>query len=371
MVVKCGEIIEIMNKLAPSHLAENWDNVGLQLGDSSREVNNLLVTVDVTPELANWAMGNNIDLIIAHHPLIFKPLSNLRTDTAVGRTIASLIKADIALFVAHTNLDAAACGVSDTLAEVLGLVNIRPLTDEGENLIKLVVFVPESDAQQVMQAVTAAGAGHIGNYSHCTFQAQGTGTFMPLEGSNPYLGEQGRMEYVREVRIETIMREDNCNTIVQAMLAAHPYEEVAYDLYNLRNKAQVSGLGRIGQLSPEMTLNEFTAVLKRNLAVSNVRVSGPVDRLVKNVAVCGGAGMDLVKNAISAGADVYVTGDVKYHEAMDAALAGLTIVDAGHFATERPIVEKVAAYIKENAVRNGWTLNIATDFINKDIFSTF
>lgn len=371
MAVTCLEIINVMEKLAPKKYAASWDNVGLLLGDPSHEVANVLVALDVTPELVEYASRSGVNLIITHHPLIFKAMNSVRTDCPVGSMVAGLLKADIALYAAHTNLDAAEGGVNDALADALGLLNKKPLRLEGaEPLLKLTVFVPAEAAEKVRNAIAQAGAGHIGNYSHCAFMANGTGTFMPLDGTNPYIGEQGRLERVAEVRLETVLSESLANRVIAAMLETHPYEEVAYDLYNLKNPGLSYGLGRVGELPSSLSLREFAEQTKNALYTSSVRVVGEDNRQVKTVAVCGGSGADLFRDAIHAGADVLVTGDVKYHDAQEANGLGLAVIDAGHFATERPVVETVATYLERCKAEKGWSISINSDKIVRDVFRT-
>jgi dinuclear metal center YbgI/SA1388 family protein len=356
-----------LERLAPRRLAAGWDNVGLLVGSPAQEVASLLVALDVTPQVAELAAAEGIDMIVAHHPLILKTLNAIRTDTPQGRTLATLLAAGIAVGAAHTNLDAAAGGVNDVLAARLGLTELRPLVVDGrERFLKLAVFVPESHIEEVRQAVAAAGAGHIGNYSHCTFQAPGTGTFLPLEGTKPFIGAQGRLEYAPEYRLETILPEDSAPRVIDAMLRAHPYEEVAYDLYALENPGREFGLGRVGRLTVPEPFAAFADRVKSALGLAHLRVAGPTEREVATVAVCGGSGASLLTAA--AGADVFVTGDVKYHEALEAADIGLALVDAGHFATERPVVEAVAAHLAACAADGGWNVAIKTDTLSGDVF---
>ncbi len=367
MPVKCRTIMAALERLAPRSLAAGWDNVGLLVGSPAQEIASLLVTLDVTPQVAERAAAEGVDMIVAHHPLIFKTLNAIRTDTPQGRTLAALLAAGIAVGAVHTNLDAADGGVNDVLAARLGLTELRPLVVDGrERLLKLATFVPESHVEEVRQALAGAGAGHIGNYSHCTFQVPGTGTFLPLAGTKPFIGEQGKLEYAAEYRLETILPEDAAPRVIDAMLRAHPYEEVAYDLYALENPGREFGLGRMGRLAAPEPFAAFAARVKTALGLSQIRVAGPTDREVATVAVCGGSGASLLSAA--AGADVFVTGDVKYHEALEAAAAGLTMVDAGHFATERPVVEALVAHLTACAADGGWNVAIKTDSLSGDIF---
>ncbi len=372
MSVKCQVIMDAMDKLAPRNLAESWDNVGLLVGSPAQDISKVLVALDVTLPVAEQAVAMGADMIIAHHPLIFKGITNVRTDLPHGRLLSRLLKADIAVYTAHTNLDIAPGGINDILASKLGLQGIEPLAvTTSERLLKLVVFVPETHVEQVRLAIAAAGAGHIGNYSHCTFQVAGTGTFVPLEGTNPFIGKQGKMEYVAEFRVETILPEKISRRVIKAMLKAHPYEEVAYDLYPLTNEGTIFSLGRIGKLSSPMDLAGFATQVKKALAINFVSVCGPHDKLVKKIAVCGGSGASLIHKAVFAGADVLVTGDVKYHEAQDALAAGMAVIDAGHFATEQPVAAYIAEYLKQCSTGGKWQVEVSVDTVGTDTFTIY
>lgn len=347
MSVTCQQIIQELDKLAPPNLAETWDSVGLMVGNPSQEIKNVWTTLDVTLPLVEAAAREQVDLIVSHHPLIFKAIKQLDTSTTAGKIIEQLIKANIAVFSAHTNLDSADGGVNDVLARTLKLQDIRPLTvDFTEKLVKLVVFVPATHEQAVYQAMMAAGAGHIGHYSHCAFVTAGTGTFLPLADTHPFIGQQGTLTSVNEVRIETILPEQLLPQVVQAMLAAHPYEEVAYDIYPLQNQGKAMGLGRIGKIEP-ISLQDFIADVKQQLHINVVNVVGRPEQRIGKVAVCGGSGASLMLQAQASGADVLVTGDVKYHDALEAAALGIAVIDAGHYATEQPVVAVLASYLQQ------------------------
>lgn len=370
MSVKCQVIMDAMDKLAPRNLAESWDNVGLLVGSPAQNISKILIALDVTQAVADEAAAIGADMIIAHHPLIFKGITNVRTDLPHGKLLSRLLKADIAVYAAHTNLDIAPGGVNDILANKLGLQEITPLAvTASETLLKLVVFVPETHVEQVRSAITAAGAGHVGNYSHCTFQTAGTGTFVPLAGTNPFIGTQGKLEYVAEFRLETILPEKISKRVIKAMLKAHPYEEVAYDLYRLNNEGTVFSLGRIGKLPSPVKLAEFATQVKTALSIKFISVCGPHDKLVNKVAVCGGSGASLINKAAFAGADVLVTGDVKYHEAQDALNAGLAVIDAGHFATEQPVTAYLAEVLRQYAVKDKWQVEVQEDTVSTDTFT--
>ncbi|SHE29790.1 dinuclear metal center protein, YbgI/SA1388 family [Caldanaerobius fijiensis DSM 17918] len=348
MNLKCHDVIKIIEELAPKVLALEGDNVGLQIGDPDKEVRRVMVALDAVPAVVYEAIEKRVDMLITHHPFFYRPARNLRYDVPQGHITQLLIKNDIALYSAHTNLDCAIGGVNDVLCDVLELKN-REVLDKGyeEGLKKVVVFVPKGYLDAVRDAMSEAGAGHIGNYSHCTFACEGIGTFKPLQGSNPFIGQVGKLEKAEEYRLETIVPESRLDAVIKAMLSVHPYEEVAYDVYPEDISYKIYGLGRIGELEKEMDFSEFACYVKNKLAVTFVRAIGKRDKKVKKVAVCGGNGTSLIQKAISKGADVMVTGDVGYHQAQDALAAGFSIIDAGHYGTEKVVVPYLAGYIRK------------------------
>lgn len=324
------EIIQLFEQFAPKRLAMEGDKIGLQIGRLNKKIKRVMIALDVLENVIDEAIEKNVELIIAHHPPIFRPLKSINMDTVQGRVIEKLIKHDITVYAAHTNLDVTKGGVNDLLAAALGIENAEVLVPTlNEKLVKLVVFVPASHAEDIRAVLGSTGAGFIGNYSDCSFSTTGTGRFLPLEHTNPYIGETGQLEEVDEVRIETIVPESSLNKVVSAMLKVHPYEEVAYDVYPLENKGEVLGLGRIGTIN-EMTLLEFAEVVKTALEVESVRVVGDLQSKVKKVAVLGGDGNKYYTHAKFKGADVYVTGDIYYHTAHDAMMEGLKMIDPGH-----------------------------------------
>ena len=368
MRVNCGIIMAAIEKMAPVRLKEDWDNVGLLVGRPDSEVDKLVLTLDVTQEVIEEAIEAGAKMIVAHHPFPFKPGKTIRTDQFEGAMLAALLKNDIAVYAAHTNLDSAVGGVNDALAELLGLQESTPLRPAEGRLAKLVTFVPEGHAERVWQAMTEAGAGHIGNYSHCGFRMAGTGTFLPGVGSHPFIGEASRMETVREIRLETVAPVFLVKGIVSALLKVHPYEEVAYDVYGLDNVRSEGGLGRIGKLPHPFSLCEFAAHVSRLLQVEGLRYAGEASAKIESVAVCGGSGMEMSALARSCGADVLVTGDIRYHEAQTAVAQGLCLIDAGHFATEYPILSRLQAWLRAQAKTDGWDCEIAMAFRQSDIW---
>lgn len=368
MLAKGQTVIQYMEQLAPKHVAMPDDRIGLQLGTLQKDIRTVLIALDVNEEVVEEAISIGADLIIAHHAIIYRPLKQLQTDTPMGKVYEKLIKHDIAVYISHTNLDVTEGGMNDWMAEALGLTDTIPIHDvHTEQLSKLVVFVPKSHHQEVLDAVLNAGAGWIGNYSHCSFNIEGFGTFVPREGSDPYSGKQGRMERAEEVRIETIVPYSIRNKVVQAMLKAHPYEEVAYDLYSMDLKGRSFGLGRIGKLNEPVTLAAMVERVKEKLDVPHVRVVGDLERMVKKAAVIGGSGSSFMNSAQFKGADVLVTGDVDYHTAQDALAAGLAIIDPGHNA-EKIMKHKVAEWIEQKLKDNRFDTQVVASKVNTEPF---
>ncbi len=368
MFAKGQTVIQLFEQFAPKKYAVPDDKIGLQLGTLNKEVRKVLVALDVTEEVADEAIRGQADLIIAHHAIIYRPLANIVTDTPAGRLVEKLIKHDIAVYIAHTNLDVADGGMNDMMAEALGLQQLSNLEDiHTEKLFKLVVFVPKEHHEKVRQALFHAGAGWIGRYSHCSFNIEGTGTFMPREGTDPYIGRQDRLETVGEIRIETIVPQGAVRQAVQAMLKSHPYEEVAYDLYPLELKGKTSGLGRVGKLPAPVRLGELAQHVKTAFDVPMVRLVGDPDRQVQKIAVLGGSGSRYVRHALFAGADVLITGDIDYHTAHDALAAGLAIIDPGHNA-EKIMKRKVAEYLQAKLAEHKYETAVAHSLVNTEPF---
>ncbi|TGB04281.1 Nif3-like dinuclear metal center hexameric protein [Halobacillus salinus] len=346
------EIIRAFESWSPKSLAYDWDNVGLQVGTLNKPVETVMVTLDVLENVVDEAIEKNVDLIIAHHPLLFVKLKQINFDTPKGRIVRKLIQHDITVYAAHTNLDVAKGGVNDVMAELLGLRHTKVLIPHTKDeLVKLVVFVPEGNAESLRDAISEAGAGYIGNYSHCTYELSGRGTFMPREGTDPHIGEQNKLEKVDEKRIETIVPKSKLDSVLQAMHSTHPYEEVAYDLYPLINEGEILGVGRVGDLEEAMTLKELNELVKEKYQVPALRFAGDPSKKVKRVAILGGSGEDYIHQAKKSGADVYITGDMTFHITQDAEAMGLAIIDPGHY-TEKVIVPKIASYIEEHCNTN-------------------
>ncbi|WP_077618831.1 Nif3-like dinuclear metal center hexameric protein [Bacillus sinesaloumensis] len=365
------EVIQVFEQFSPKHLAVEGDREknGLQIGTLNKPIKKIMVALDVLESVVDEAIANEVDLIIAHHPPIFRPLKSLQTDTPSGRIIEKCIVHNVAVYAAHTNLDVAVGGVNDLLASALELTNTELLAPTfEEKLKKLAVYVPRESANDVRAALGDAGAGFIGDYSHCTFNSSGTGTFLPREGTSPHIGEVGRLEEVDEIKIETVFPSGLQKRVVSAMLKAHPYEEVAFDIYPLENEGNVLGLGRVGYLKTEMTLEQFAQHVKERLDVEGLRVVGTLTDKVKKVAVLGGDGNKYISHAKRAGADVYVTGDMYYHVAHDAMMMGLNIVDPGHHI-EKVMKKGVTHVLTALFQKKKFEVSVIPSEINTDPFT--
>ena len=318
------------------------DPIGLAIGTLNKPVSKVLVTLDVTHEVVDEAIENGCELIIAHHPPIFMKLSNLRTDNPQGALYEKCLKNDIAVYAAHTNLDVAPGGVNDLLADALQLEERRILDiSYEEKMMKLAVFVPVDDADELREVLAKAGAGRLGNYEACSYTLAGKGRFRAVEGADPAVGEIGELHIEQEEKVEVVFPQSMKNKILKAMLNSHPYEEPAYDLFTMDVATNEEGLGRIGKLKEPMTLREFAEFVKVQLDVPCLRAVGPLDQPVQKVAVVGGDGNKYIRTAKFAGADVFVTGDIGFHMAQSAELDGLSIIDPGHHV-EKVMIKGVA-----------------------------
>ncbi len=349
MYLQCKDIIAFIERKAPLFLQEDYDNSGLQWGNPDTEVQRMLVCLDLTQEAIDAAQKEKVQMILSHHPILFRPMKSIHTGFGTGAMLADCIRENICVYAAHTNFDTANNGLNDYLAAALELQDVEGLKEHfREALYKLVVFIPADSLEQVRQAVYNAGAGWIGNYSDCGFTADGIGTFRPGEGTNPYIGRNGKLEEVREYRLETIVPGDRLDKVVESMLKAHPYEEVAYDVYRLEQPVHEYSLGRVGTLKDKLNESEFIASVKGKLKVPNVRViSGTKPESISRVAVfCGSFDGD-IKALKAKKADALVTGDLKYHDAQGLQQAGIFTVDAGHYHTEKLFIQGISDVLKK------------------------
>ncbi|WP_020676991.1 Nif3-like dinuclear metal center hexameric protein [Geopsychrobacter electrodiphilus] len=357
-IIRVQDIGGLLNRLYPQALADDWDNVGLQLGDSATAVERVLVCLDVEEKVILRAEELGAQLVISHHPLIYKPLKRIAPIDEPGRTIFRALRQGVSVISAHTNLDRARGGLNDWLATRVGLRQVTPLEQGVGNLLKLVVFVPCGHEEAVKDALFSAGAGEIGAYDRVSFQSKGHGGFRCGTETTPFIGTPGEQEAVDEVRVETVLPAALASKVVAKLLKVHPYEEVAFDLYPLVNQRSDVGLGRIGQLPEALQLNEFIIKIKQALDVKHLRMAGPADKLIKKVAVCGGSGASLISEALRQGADCLLTGDVKYHDAQRARAEGLVLIDAGHFGTEILMVKHLSERLRRAATDQQWALEI-------------
>ncbi|HWG95004.1 MAG TPA: Nif3-like dinuclear metal center hexameric protein [Mycobacteriales bacterium] len=338
MATTLRDVVAALDEMYPPESAASWDAVGLVVGDPDAEVRRVHLAVDPVEEVVEEALAAGADLLLTHHPLYLRGTTSVAATTSKGRVVHRLVAGGCGLFVAHTNADVADPGVSDALAGVLGLRDLRPLQpDPEEPLDSLVVYVPVDDADRLLDALAEAGAGAIGDYDRCAWTTTGTGTFRPLEGADPAIGEVGRVETVREERLEMVLPRRRRTAVLRALVDAHPYQEPAYSVVELASAPGRRGLGRVGELPEPLTLAELTRRAAGALPRTawGVRAAGDPDAVVRTVAVCGGSGDSLLREAARSGAQAYLTADLRHHPASEAP-EGLALLDAAHWATEHP-----------------------------------
>lgn len=363
MSARLSDVVALLEQLHPPAWAESWDAVGLVLGDPAAEVRRVLLAVDPVEAVAAEALEGGYDLLLTHHPLWLRGTTSVAATTPKGRLATALVRAGCGLFVAHTNADVADPGVSDALADTLGLRDLRPLAPRpAEPLDKLVVFVPTTDADRLLDALAADGAGAIGDYERCAWQTTGTGTFRPLAGASPSIGQVGRIETVDETRLEVVLPREHRSRVLRAMRAVHPYEEPAYDVLELAAVDGRRGLGRVGELPEPLTLRALTdrAAAVLPATVWGVRSAGDPDLVVRTLAVCGGSGDSLLGQAARSGAQAYLTADLRHHPASEAP-EGLGLLDAAHWATEWPWLAGLATRLAAEARLETTVSRIVTD----------
>ncbi len=341
-----SQIIQTLTAIAPPSLQEGYDNAGLITGSPGWACTGIITSLDATEAVVQEAIEKKCNLIVAHHPIVFGGLKQITGKNYVERTVIAAIKNDIAIYAIHTNLDNVIAGVNGKIADKLGLVNRKVLQPKGGQLKKLIVFVPEAQAAQVRQAMFEAGGGHIGNYSECSFNSSGTGTFKAGAGTNPFVGEVGAQHQEPETKIEMVVPAWLAGPVVKAMLEAHPYEEVAYDMMALDNTTGHIGSGLVGELPTPMAETAFLALLKEAFGLKILRHTPLLGKTIQKIALCGGAGSFLTKTAIAAGADAFITGDVKYHEFFDAD-GRLLLADIGHYESEQFTIDLLFDVLQE------------------------
>lgn len=332
--MKLHEITSFLESIAPLSYQEDYDNSGLITGEPDLSVTSALISLDCTEEIVDEAIENGCNLIISHHPIVFKGLKKFNGKTYVERVIIKAIKNDIAIYAIHTNLDHVQSGVNAKICDKLGLVNQQILLPKSDILKKLTTYVPVANVEDVRKALFSAGAGSIGNYSDCSFNAEGYGTFKAMADANPYVGEKNVLHREKEVKVEVVFKSYQEGQLVRALKQAHPYEEVAFDIYQLGNKNETVGAGMLAFLKKETDELSFLEYVKEKLQAEVIRYTALRGQPVKKVAVCGGSGSFLLQHAIAAQADVYISADFKYHEFFDAA-EKIVIADVGHFESEQ------------------------------------
>lgn len=328
------EVVSVIEAIAPLSYQEHYDNSGLIIGKREDTITGILITLDVTEEVIDEAISLNANLIISHHPVIFNAIKKLTGETYIERILIKAIRNNLILYAAHTNLDNVITGINSTLSDKLGLINKKILVQKKNELLKLVTYVSLEHADKVRQALFEAGAGHIGNYDSCSYTSEGNGTFKANKEADPYIGEIGKLHIEKEIRIETILPRIVKNKVVKALLDNHPYEEPAYDIYSLENSYPLIGSGMIGELSDPKEENDFLAFIKKIFQLKCIRHTRLPGKPVKKVAICSGSGSFLLPDAISSGADAFISSDFKYHQFFDADNK-LIIIDMGHYESER------------------------------------
>ena len=345
-MIRIKNITDYLESIAPLSYQESYDNSGLITGNPDTEVKGVLICLDSTEAVIREAIQTGCNMVIAHHPIIFSGLKKITGKNYVERTILLAIKNDIAIYAIHTNLDNVSAGVNKMIGEKLGLINLRILAPKSSLLRKLVTFCPLEDAPKVRDALFLAGAGSIGNYDECSFNVQGQGTFRGNEASNPQKGKKGERHMENEIRIETIFENHNQNRIIQALLKNHPYEEVAYDIYTLANNFREIGSGMIGELSENQTEMAFLKHVKETMKAGIIRHTSLIGQPISKVAICGGSGSFLLNEAISSGAQVFITADYKYHQFFDSE-EKIVIADIGHYESEQFTKDLIKTLILE------------------------
>ena len=361
--MKLHEITSTLESIAPMIYQESYDNSGLIVGDLSMEVTGAIICLDSTEDVVDEAIRKGANLVIAHHPVVFKGLKTFTGKNYVERTVMKAIKNDIALYAIHTNLDNVRRGVNEKIADKLGLMNKRILSAKRGFLSKLVFFCPKKDSNSVKDAVFSAGGGAIGDYDYCSYSSGGLGTFKPVREANPVEGELGELSSIKELRIEVLVKNSVLEEVVHALKSAHPYEEVAHEVYSIKNEDQEVGSGMIGELESPVALDDFLSYVSLTFNTGVIKYT-PFKKEIKKVAVCGGSGSFLLKNAMAAKADVFITSDFKYHEFFDAE-GEISIFDIGHFESEQFTKELIYDFLRKKFTKFAVQLsNVNTNPIN-------
>ncbi len=342
--MKVQRLLEKINTLAPWELAESWDRVGLQIGDVAQKSKKVMVAVDINQKVIEEGLKLGVDGFLIHHPLLFKPLTQVNTGNYLGKIIQKLLQNNLFLIAAHTNMDKAKEGINQYLAKKLDLTQLKVLAKEKHTSYKIVVFTPEENLFKLRKAMAAAGAGVIGDYGECAFVTRGSGSFMPNEAADPFLGNIGEVNEVPEVKLEMVAEEKSLASVVQAIRENHPYEEAAFDILPKISFA-AQGLGRVGTLKEELPLEEVCNQLKTQLAVKQLQVLGKKQKIIRKIAICSGSGGSLVSEALKTKADLFLTGEISYHDYLNCHENQMAVITLGHFSSEKCFVPLVCNYL--------------------------
>lgn len=345
--MKIKEITAFLEQYAPLSAQESYDNCGLIIGNKESEISAALICLDCTEEIIEEAISKGCNLVISHHPILFTSIKKLNGNNYIERTLLKAIENKIAIYAIHTNLDNQLNGVNYEIAKRLNLKDLSILLPKSEKLTKLSVFIPETHAEIVTTKLFEAGAGHIGNYSNCSFQSKGIGSFKPSDQSNPFIGEKNKTALVEEVKLEIIVKNHQLQQVIRTLKDVHPYEEVAYDIIPIKNTDQTEGSGMIGYLNEPMDETSFLQLLKTTFNCGIIRHTQLLNKPIKKIAFCGGSGSFLLNNAKAVNADIFVTGDYKYHDFFDAENE-ILIADIGHFESEQYTTNLLADILTKN-----------------------
>jgi dinuclear metal center YbgI/SA1388 family protein len=350
-----GDIIKMMEAIAPLRLAQEWDNSGLQIGSSDWPVNRVMIALDSSMPVIQAACEKKADLLITHHPLIFKPLKSINFNSPIGKLIEMATRHHLAVFSAHTNLDTVSGGLNDTFLKKIGLTSLNLLCpDKTAEYCKLAVYVPVSHSQKILDAIFELDSSSNDDYTCCTFRQQGVGTFKPGVLTKPFIGKPGgEIVHTEEVKIEARVKKDQVKKAIDLIRASHPYETMAYDVYPLDSDRTETGFGRIGRLNKPVPFSEFAADIKSIFNLRYLKVSGPPDLLIQEVAVCTGSGSSLMPYFLASNAQAFITGDLKYHDARDAEMSRKCLIDIGHFASEKIMIELIYDLLKKSCRDSG------------------
>ncbi len=369
MIATVADIIKVMESFAPSYLTEKWDNSGLQVGKTDWPVRSIQVALDSSTDVLAAACEKNIDLLITHHPLIFKPLSSVDLDSHAGNILFMALKHKISIFTAHTNLDNAAGGLNDIFASKIGLRNVSVLVNSKDpKIYKIVVYAPVEFENKILNTIFETKAGKIGEYTCCSFRNKGKGTFKPSAAAKPFIGKANEISESDEFRIEMTVEKNSIESVINHIRKNHPYETMAYDVYPVMATEAKHGIGRIGDLDKKSDLASFAMDIKKKLKLSFVKFAGKPNLPINKAVVCTGSGSGQIENFFSSGADVFISGDLKYHDARAVEEAGVGLIDVGHFASEHLIVEVLAETLQNHFIEIGVDVNVEACKIEKDPF---